>query len=79
MVSSVKISFWGKLSITRYKSKDLENEHSRDFLKYMLSSLILPDQYMNTVDVAGRGNVQDRRKIVLCKVNTEGGDKFCMI
>lgn len=30
-------------------------------------------------DVVGRGNVQEERKIVLCKVNTEGGDKFCMI
>lgn len=79
MVSSVKLSFWGKLPFARYKPKDFENEHSHDFLRYMLSSLILPDQRMNTVDVVGRGNVQEGRKIVLCKVNTEGGDKFCMI
>lgn len=37
----------------------------------MLSSVILSDQYMNTVDVVGRGNVQEEKKIVLCKVNIE--------
>lgn len=79
MVSSVKLSLWSKLPIARYTLKDFENEHSHDFLRYILSSLFLPDQYMNTVDVAGRGDVRDGRKIVLCKVNTEGGDKFCMI
>lgn len=55
VVSSVKLSLWGKLLIARYKLKDLENERSHDFLRYMLSSLILPDQFMNTGGCSGEG------------------------
>lgn len=57
VISSVKVPLWGELPTTRYEPNVLKEMSTFMFFKIYIEVLILLDNYMNAVDVVGRGDV----------------------